>query len=233
MACISKLYNPGRTLKSFDGIFYVSNGNKKLVSNDKVLFLIWNIPARITCPYATEHCKKFCYAVKSEQNYPDCLPCRERNFRFSQSDDFVPSMIAYIEIKLNNLKPGRKIYFRIHESGDFYNQKYVDKWLMIIAHFANDNRIVFMAYTKSVLFFVGKHLSQYKNFVLRFSIWDDTDAAQIAIAEKLELPIYTALSTDDLAKEDKGTYFFCACEDCANCGACYSNLVKRIICLIH
>ena len=31
------------------------NGNKKLINTATVRFMIWNIPAVVTCPFATEH----------------------------------------------------------------------------------------------------------------------------------------------------------------------------------
>ena len=44
----------------------LSEGNAKLKPTGAVKYLIWNIPAIKTCPYATEHCKKACYAIKAE-----------------------------------------------------------------------------------------------------------------------------------------------------------------------
>lgn len=222
-------YTTTTTLKALKNDFYVSDGNEKLKKTEKVNFLIWNIPARVTCPYATEQCKHFCYAVKAENLYKDCLPCRTKNLEFTKSESFVSSMIQFISIKLNNLKEGKKIYFRIHESGDFYNRKYTKDWLAIMRYFESDKRIVFMAYTKSVRFFVGEYLP--KNFCLRYSIWDDTKEEEIAIAKSLNLPIYTALTKEVLAKHPE--YFVCKCESCGDCSACYHNGVKMIACIIH
>ena len=210
---------------------YISTGNEKLKSNSKVLFLIWNLPAQITCPYRTDHCTGACYARKAEIAYPDCLPCRERNLRLSMSNSFVADMIELISIKLNHLKDGRVIRFRIHESGDFYSERYVTDWLNIIRYFEHDDRIKFMAYTKSVWFFVGK--DRPSNLVLRYSLWDDTDPLQESLARIEGLPTYTALSKEDLAKEDPKTYTYCDCEDCGTCLKCYSANINRIICLIH
>ena len=224
-------YEVKATLKNIPE--YVSTGNEKLKSNAKVLFLIWNLPAQITCPYRTDHCTVCCYAKKAEAMYPDVLPCREKNLKLSMSDSFVTDMINLISIKLNHLKNGRVIRFRIHESGDFYNRAYVQKWLKIIHYFANDNRILFMAYTKSVYFFRNVNLTEYKNFVLRFSLWDDTDMAEEVTACAMGLPTYTALSKEDLAKEIPNTYAYCDCKDCGTCLKCYNANIKRIICLIH
>lgn len=225
----------GVTIKALENDFYVSDGNKKLVSNAETLFLIWNLPAKITCPYATELCKISCYAIKAEINYPDCLPCRKRNFEFSKSDNFVDEMIAYIAIKLNNLKNGRKIIFRIHESGDFYNKAYFMKWLEIIRFFDGDTRIIFVCYTKSVRFLVNTDFASLKAFTVRFSIWEDTKETEKEIARQLNLPIYTAYERsviDDMLA--KGIVFHeCRCSDCATCLKCFDREEKLILCEIH
>ena len=66
--------------------------------------------------------------------------------------------------------------------------------------------------------------------VLRFSIWDDTNVNDIALAARLNLPIYTAVEqfNDELMEEKR-----CDCADCANCGKCYSNRYNWIACEIH
>ena len=230
---LAKKYKTNKTLKQYkdENRFYISEGNTKLVSNDKVLFLIWNLPYRITCPFATELCKVSCYAEKAENLYKDCKPSRFRNFEFSKSDDFVSSIIDYISIKLNNLKKGRKIIFRIHESGDFYNRKYLANWLEIIRFFANDNRIKFVCYTKSVRFFVGTDFRSLKNFVVRYSVWADTKETEKEIARSLNLPTYTALEREEMDKLEN--FVECRCEDCATCLKCFSYANKSIICEIH
>ena len=224
------------TVKKCKECFSVSDGNRKLVSNEKVLFQIWNLPCIITCPFATEHCKESCYAVKAETNPQRAKvvnASRGRNYAFSQSDDFVPMMIDYIKIKLNNLSDDRKIVFRIHESGDFYSEEYANKWIEISDFFKGDNRITFIAYTKSIRFFYGKK----HNINLRFSLWDDTKAEEIELAKEMRLPVYTAVKTftDSVNyggdKYDK--YFRCRCTDCGTCLACYTDKVKMIACEIH
>ena len=226
------LYLVTFTLTFLASYFYVSCGNRKLKSGKTVKFLIFNLPAIITCPFATELCKKFCYARKAEKfRTKTCLPSRMKNLEFTKSDLFVKYMIQFISIKLNHLKPGVKIFFRIHESGDFYNIFYARKWLEIMRYFENDDRIRFMAYTKSVRYFENETLP--KNFSLRFSIWSDTRPEEIEIAKKMGLPIYTAATKEQLAKMDPKTYFYCDCIDCGSCQACYYNGHKMIICLIH
>ena len=99
----------------------VSRENKKLVPNKKTAFIIWNLPSIITCPYATEHCKKYCYAKKAEIAYPNCLPSRKRNFQESIKSEFMDNM-TYTILSIAKGTRKQEIIVRIHESGDFYNK---------------------------------------------------------------------------------------------------------------
>lgn len=207
------------------------NGNKKLVNTDSVRFMIWNLPAQVTCPFATEHCKAACYAKKAERVYPSVLPSRTVNFEDSKRDDFVDRMIQTIAKLLNGKAyEGKFCYFRIHESGDFYNKEYTEKWLKIVRWFDRHGwnyRIKFLAYTKSVQYFKSEAIPD--NMIIRFSVWDDTNSKDILLAKMLNFPIYTAVDkfTEDFSEEMR-----CNCEDCANCGKCYSN-AAYIACEIH
>ena len=206
----------------------LSESNKKLVPNKDTKFLIWNLPSKITCPYATEHCKKFCYAVKAEIAYPNCLPSRMKHFEISKADNFVDRMIYTIEAYLTkpSYKTAKKIVVRIHESGDFYNMAYMSKWFEIAEHFKSNKKVVFMAYTKSI-FYINYNIP--KNTIIRFSIWDDTELKQIELAKRWNLPIYSAVEkfTKDIKPQNR-----CLCKDCARCGKCWGK-TSTILCEIH
>lgn len=201
---------------------YLSTGNKKLKPSEDTNFLIFNIPAKITCPYATPHCKKFCYAVKAETVYPDVLPSRQRNLEASKRNDFVEVMTSLIQAKKKSQRK-EKLVVRIHESGDFYNKAYSEKWLAIAR---NCKDVVFMAYTKSFKFFDGVKLP--RNFVLRASIWDDTTEEQKEIIKRNGWSTYSAVEKFT----SKDAFCRCRCEDCATCGKCWSK-TKDIRCEIH
>lgn len=216
-----------------------SERNKKLCPTKDTKFLIFNLPSKITCPHATEHCKRFCYAVKAETAYPNCLPSRMAKFELSKRDDFVSIMIDEINRHLNrpSYKNAKRVVVRIHESGDFYNVEYMLKWCDIADYFRHDTRLVFMAYTKSVGFYdiirrgYGKRYTKGlpKNMIIRFSVWDDTPQEQINIASRYNLPIYTAVDKFDKLTPSQNR---CRCKDCATCGKCWSN-TKKLICEIH
>ena len=214
----------------------LSESNKKLKPNKETRFLIFNLPSKITCPFATEHCKKFCYAVKAETAYPTCLPSRLKHLEESRADIFTKRMIYTIESYLikSSYQNAKKIIVRIHESGDFYNQTYANKWLEIAEHFKTDKRIVFMAYTKSLTFFCNSIYSEEKkyipkNMVIRFSVWDDTHFGYIALNNYWGFPTYSAV--DKFTKKIKSQNR-CLCRDCAKCGKCWSK-TQSIVCEIH
>lgn len=203
----------------------VSRGNKKLVSNDHIQFIVWNLPAVVTCPFRTAHCESACYARKAETAYPDCLPSRQRNFADSRRSDFEARMIYTILSAIRFDKLHRKTIVRIHESGDFYNEAYADKWLRIADTLTGEN-VTFIAYTKSFRYFDGKKLP--KNFKLRASVWDDTKPEELEIIKRNNWNIYTAV--ESFQKGDKFTR--CRCSDCATCQKCWRNY-KDIRCEIH
>ena len=205
----------------------VSNGNKKLVSDNNVRYIVWNIPAVVTCPFRTTACEHSCYARKAECSYPSCLPCRYSNLDASKEKAFIDNMIAMIEDLLSkpSYKACKKIVYRIHESGDFYSQEYFSKWLKIAKHFRDNKKLVFVAYTKSVNFVHDVPA----NMVIRYSIWDDTEPEQIAKANALNLPIYTAV--DKFTNEPKRMQ--CDCINCSTCFKCFNAKFDIIKCEIH
>lgn len=215
------------------------NGNKKLRNTENVRFMIWNLPAVKTCPFATEMCKKSCYARKAERVYTQVLPSREKNLEASKRPDFVENMVYTIEKELASRKyTGKKVVFRIHESGDFYNLEYAAKWVAIARHFENNDKIVFLAYTKSLAYLIraGYGTKEFpKNFVVRSSLWADTSTANRDYTELYEFPIYTALTRHDMDAERRNgrTFSECRCDDCATCGECWNAEKRDIICEIH
>lgn len=208
-------------------ILNLSLGNKKLVSNENEKFLIWNLPSVSTCPYRTPQCEKLCYATKAERLYPSVLPSRIRNYEESLKDDFSENMIYTIE-KFINKKSfiDKDIYFRIHESGDFYNEKYVDDFIKVARAFPS---VTFLAYTKSLIFFVDKILPN--NLSIRFSLWDDTKLEEITLNEKvLKFPLFTAFPKNEI--EEKSKIFLICGGDCTSCKDCYNSRMD-IACAIH
>lgn len=131
----------------------LSNGNTKI---DREC-LIFNIPTTV-CNGEGKQCPK-CYAVKSEKMYKQVLPSRINNYNKSKSNKFVENISAQI-------KSSRKKYFRIHESGDFYSQIYINKWKEVIQ---NNPEKMFFAFTKKYRKFDFSEIEALPNFNLIIS----------------------------------------------------------------
>lgn len=193
---------------------YLSTGNIKMKN-----VLIFSLPAIITCPYSTEQCKSKCYARKAERGmYPTVLPSRHKNLEETYSPVFAQNMIESIT-KMNSKRKKYKM-FRIHESGEFYNRSYFEKWLEIIRHFPD---ITFLAFTKSP--FVREYLDVLpENFVLYHSVWPDTKKENIV----WELPLALA---GDCSKIYNKEVFECPGK-CDNCHYCF-NKKRDVHFIIH
>jgi hypothetical protein len=133
----------------------LSRGNEKIARA-----LIWNLPAGKTCPGATELCSQICYAKDAEVLHNNVVPqSRARQWDIAKRPDFRELMIA-------KLARARLPRMRIHESGDFYSQKYLDDWVAIIL--ADPDR-TFWAYTKSWNLDFTEAL-KLPNLFLRYSV---------------------------------------------------------------
>lgn len=140
---ILKLIENNKQIKKKNQVFSISNS--KLDKNNIASF---NLPQGFTCPFAGE-CLKFCYASKGNYRFPSVKNKYQKNYKLSLTDDFINIVNDSIE-SLPNVD-----FFRIHSSGDFYNKKYINKWIQI----AKDNpEKVFYAYTKSIILFKGLQL---------------------------------------------------------------------------
>jgi len=102
---------------------------------------VFNLPQALTCPGKSDACK-ICYANKAERVYKTVRNKRMQNLMFIETqgtEAFADAMIK--EIKERKLKK-----VRLHESGDFYTQSYINAWVKIIKACPD---VKFLAYTKS------------------------------------------------------------------------------------
>ena len=134
---------------------YISPGNIRMD------FPTFSLPAVTSCPNHTVDCGNYCYAKKAEKLYPGVLPSRIRNLNESKRNTFV-------KIVSDILSKRQSKYIRIHESGDFYSQEYLDKWFEICRKFPDKK---FLAYTQCYNLDYSKKPS---NLVLYWSIWPDS-----------------------------------------------------------
>ena len=122
---------------------------KKTSKENKSKILNFSIPAfktkagKTTCPFAGG-CQKYCYAQKGNYTrFPIVQELMEQKYLLSKQDNFNTLMNEEIAKK----KP---THVRIHDSGDFYSVKYLNKWVTIAKQNKN---VIFYAYTKSIKFF--------------------------------------------------------------------------------
>jgi len=94
-----------------------------------------------TCPMAGA-CAGYCYARQGAYTFPVVKEARESNLAATQkTDDFKAKAMS----DLRNMRNVTTV--RVHDSGDFYSQEYLDAWYVIARAFPN---VVFYAYTKSI-----------------------------------------------------------------------------------
>ena len=115
-----------------------------------------SITGKIICPFA-DKCVKYCYAQKGAYSWSNVKPAFEKRYEITKQDNF-------IELMNKEIKRKKVDFLRVHDSGDFYSNAYIQKWFKI----ANQNpNVNFYAYTKSIPLFKG--LSIPENFDIIFS----------------------------------------------------------------
>lgn len=101
-----------------------------------------------TCPAALA-CRAVCYAKQGTYRFPNVITARKHNLRISLRPTFVKRIVADLRDLTTKSRTRRKPYnvVRLHDSGDFYSQEYLNAWATIAAQFP---AVIFYAYTKSL-----------------------------------------------------------------------------------
>lgn len=128
----------------------IQKGNSKLHN-----MYMFNLPA--THAICNRICPG-CYAAREQTRFPVILTARESRYTASIAPTFASTIIS----EINSLRT-KPLYFRIHASGEFYSQAYIDSWYTIASSFPS---ITFYAYTKRLAHFDFSSLSSLPNFVL-------------------------------------------------------------------
>jgi len=130
-----------------------TQGNEKLNKDNGGVYRIlgYGIPADYsfgdgnnTCPGANA-CRGVCYAKQGRYAMPNVRNARLHNFNLFLNDG--PDVFA--EKAIADLERLTKRYnvVRLHDSGDFFSQAYLDAWKFIARFFPS---VIFYAYTKSL-----------------------------------------------------------------------------------
>ena len=79
---------------------------------------------KLTCPFA-DSCIKYCYAQKGNYTrFPIVQQLMEQKYTITKQDNFILLINEEIQKK-------KATHIRIHDSGDFYSVKYLQKWVDI------------------------------------------------------------------------------------------------------
>ena len=81
--------------------------------------------------------------LKKEPTFGATLkPAFEKRYALTKTDQFISAMTEEIKKK-------KADYVRVHDSGDYYSPKYLQKWLTIAK---NNPNVRFYSYTNSIQF---------------------------------------------------------------------------------
>lgn len=197
-------FTPGNSWK--EGQF-ITFGNKKMT------IPIFSIPAVKTCPGSTALCRRYCYAKKAEELFPNVVTKRARNLQLAKSPEFVESLIK--ELGTAPLIP----YVRIHESGDFYSQEYLEKWYEICGRMKNKT---FLAFTKA---FDLDFSNKPRNLKLYYSVFPDSDTSKIPNGARKAITVITYKTfKGENPKLGKAVHCGGYCDSCLVCFAGKQNV---------
>lgn len=110
-------------------------GNSKL-GKSIAIFDLLAVHSCLNC----KSCAKGCYALKAQRQYPTVFDKRAINTYLARENISMLRALIVASLMLNNPK-----FVRIHSSGDFLSQAYVNMWAEIAALFPT---IRFYTYTK-------------------------------------------------------------------------------------
>lgn len=151
-------------------------------------------------------CKKYCYANYMKRLYPAWQNKMMYNYRAAKRKGFIKQIC-------HELKEA-SVYIRIHVSGDFFSQHYLDMW----KHIAMRNpRQIFYCYTKAISL---DYSDRPSNFIVFLSD-DDTGA----LAEHYNR--FDGVATISFDKKPIPGFTLCKHQsegiNCAYCGLCMNK----------
>lgn len=133
----------------------LKNGNSKLHN-----VWIFDLPAIESCLNCSA-CKSTCYSVRAQQRFPNTRNWRAENYNLAKNDPLILNCMLYQQLEKIDKKENQVV--RIHSSGDFFSQSYINFWQAIIFSF---DEINFYAYTKVNEILDFSRMGKLKNFNL-------------------------------------------------------------------
>lgn len=208
-------------------------GNKKLGQSGRFYksIFVWDLPAVTTCPGASEECMEICYNADPRD---DIFPVEDWAINWWWVENQQWKLKNKIKFQID--KAAKPCTVRIHSSGDFYSEDYIQFWIEIVKY---SPPIQFWAYTKSwwipELLPALQELHDLENVQL-FASWDRSmpeppKGWRLAVVRK-----------HDEEAEDFGipkqNMFQCPEQtgkvpNCASCGLCMRNSKKGVFFYLH
>lgn len=154
------------------------NSKMKKSSQDGIDVYNFGIPAFMsqsgikTCPNARQ-CATGCYAQSGTYRFKNVANAYEQRLKLTQDRYFVDIMVSEIKtLALKSKAIGNKCIIRIHDSGDFYSQVYLNDWILIMEQLPD---VSFYAYTKMIQMFEQSKPVLPKNFTVIYSLGGSED----------------------------------------------------------
>lgn len=106
-----------------------------------------SVTGLMTCPNA-KNCVAGCYARSGTYRFKNSVNAYEKRLELTLSSEFADIMTASVTLeRLKAERNGQRLYIRIHDSGDFYSEEYLMKWIDVMKR---NPSVQFYAYTKQV-----------------------------------------------------------------------------------
>jgi len=130
---------------------YLTSGNKKIHKS----IGIFNLPPIVSCPNC-DSCKDTCYARINYKRYPNNKAKYDYNYTMSRDNPQRLEADLVNELSLYTYKT-----IRVHASGDFWSQRYVDMWHSVASQLPD---IRFFGMTKTIGLFNFECIDNLPNF---------------------------------------------------------------------
>lgn len=113
-------------------------------SNKKVKAYLFSLPPVQSC-LNHKSCASTCYAVKSYRQYPSCKALWDYNYTLARTN--LKELYRRLDNELSKIdkSKGSIKTIRIHQSGDFISDAYIDIWYNLAIKYPN---LTFYGYTK-------------------------------------------------------------------------------------
>ena len=178
----------------------------------------FNLPRnKDICIGMTKECEKYCYAKRYHFKGETVIAKYNDNYRRTKLPGFKETMIQ--ELKHYSFQSIDRL--RLHSSGDFYSQEYLDNWKQI-AYSVPDITIV--AYTRS-------YQLDYSNTPDNLKLFYSLDSSTVNFPDTLKRWAIVYHKKDHLKNTIPNT-FICK-SHCHSCKACFVESKKDVIFFRH